>query len=140
MNNTTITLEDVLNTLSQMEYVSDESLERFEKHIWEHGIDDETLGLFSELLAEEIRERDYEIAAGGEMVSGIDAEVNALEPSVIEDLQKMQVMVQETFQNIGNKAEQAYNQIASDTFTAIQEDQKVQDNEKADEVKKYIGL
>ncbi len=52
----------------------------------------------------------------------------------------MQTLVENAFQDIGNRAEQAFSQIASDAFTAIQEDQKSQDDAKADEIKKSIGL
>ncbi len=73
--NTTITLEDILTTLADMEYVSDESLEKFQQHIEQHGIDDETLRIFSELLNEELAERDAEISAGEEMTQALNTEI-----------------------------------------------------------------
>jgi hypothetical protein len=52
----------------------------------------------------------------------------------------MKKMVENTFQSIGNDAEKVYGQIAQDTFNAVRDDQKSEDDKKAAAIKESIGL
>ena len=70
----------------------------------------------------------------------MDNQISGLDEKSTEELEKMKKMIENAFHNIGNDAEKVYGQIAQDTFNAVRDDQKSQDDAKAAAIKESIGL
>jgi len=137
---TPLTLSDILTTISQMEYVSEEKIQQFAEQLRQAGLNEETMAIFSELVAEEVHGRDEEIQDAEAYLEEIQKKLAENEPWAQEQERELDQKVDEMFTEIEREAEHTFATITHDVFEAIHADQAVQDEEKIANIKKSAGI
>ena len=139
MTTTTLSLDDILLAIYDMEYVDDATADAFGAYIAEHGFDDRALVLFRDMLDEEINKRTEELTGLHGAIDEYRQEIIQSEPQIIADLEQAQEEIKADFQEIGDIYEAAYNQFAEEKFDEARNNQSKEDTKKANTIREMLA-
>lgn len=133
-----ITLSEIVETLSLLTHVSEESIIAFSTYIDKHGLDETASHMFQGLLKEEEEERVREIEALESMVADIDSEIAHIEPGAIQEMKQVEKDMLDQYEKIESEFTGAYNAVVQWVNDDIHLEQKSEDDKKIEAIKKSM--